>query len=393
METINKQKLLELAEHRSDQCISIYVPTHVKGGEVHEGYDPILFKNQIQKVRGSLQTRGLRSNEIEELLEPLEALRKDWVFWRYQREGLAVLRSREVFEVLQVPVAFEELCQINHQFYLRPLFPLLQMSQEYYILTLTQKGAEMYHAGPFFIEKMETEEIFPSNGIDEVLKYYELEAETQGQRQSQTGRSDGESSVYRGDKGDNKMKNHLLADYFRLIDQGVKQLVGQEKKPLVLACVEYYHPIYQEVNTYPFLRETGLTGNFEQVHMNDLHPMANELLGDYFVETQQKRITQYQNSSGRDLVSHDLRHILESAVTGRVETLFVRDNAQVWGRFDEQNLTATIHDEPKDGDEPLVDQAIVLTLRNGGEVYVMESVDLLPQPDDDNAGVAALYRF
>lgn len=392
METLTKQTLLELADHKAEHCLSVYIPTHTKGEQVNEGYDVILFKNQLQKIRNQLQEKQLRSHEINELLAPLEELLRDKNFWKYQTEGLAILRSQEVFEVFQSPVPFEEICHINHQFFLRPLFPLLQFTQEYHILTITRKGAQLYRAGRFFIEPMDSADAFPA-GIAEVLEPYEFDSETQGQPQSKAGTMRGEASVYRGTKEENKMKDHLLGDYFRLINDGIKQLIGEEKKPLVLACVEYYQPIYQEINTYPFLRENGLTGNFDQVPTQQLHEMANALLGDYFTETQEKRITQYQNSSGRDLVSHDLRQILESAVTGRIDTLFVRHNAQVWGHFDEQNLTATIHDEPKDGDEPLVDQAILLTLRNGGEVYLMDTVDLLPQPDDDNAGVAALYRF
>lgn len=200
-------------------------------------------------------------------------------------------------------------------------------------------------------------------------------------------------AMHRSDDMDNKQKDHLLADYFRLVDEKIKNLIGTKNIPLLLASVEYYQPIYREVNSYPFLHESGLTGSFEQTHPKELHQMANELLGDYFTETQEKRIAQYQNSSGGDLISHDLRQILESAVTGRIDTLFVRHDAQVWGKFDENNLTATIRDEQKEEDESLVDKAILLTLRNGGEVYMLEDVNLLPQPDDDHAGVAALYRF
>ncbi len=392
METINKQTLLELANHQSSHCISIYIPTHVRGSEVNEGYDSILFKNQVQKVRNKLQEQGLRSNEIADLMAPLEELLKDKEFWRNQREGLGVLRSQEVFEVIQTSMPLPELCHVNHQFLLRPLFPILQNTEEYYILKITRKGVGLFKAGRFAIEAIESQDVFPS-GIDEILEPYEFDSESQGQPQSKAGSMRGEASVYRGTKEENKMKDHLLADYFRQINEGIKQLIGENNKPLVLACVEYYQPIYRQVNSYPHLEEKALTGSFDQASIHELHEKANELMSDYFLKKQERRISQYQNSSGQNLISHDLRHILESAVTGRIDTLFVKHDAQVWGHFDEQNLTATMHSDPRDGDEPLVDQAIVLTLRNGGEVYMLDSVDLLPQPDDDNAGVAALYRF
>ena len=135
----------------------------------------------------------------------------------------------------------------------------------------------------------------------------------------------------------------------------------------------------------------GLTGNFERTPAAELHQQANALLGDYFQEAQNKRIERYQNSSGTNLTSADLRDILQAAVTGRMDTLFIRKNGQIWGQFDEQNLKATIHDGRQGDDVPLLDQAALITIQNGGEVYVMDDVDLVHR--NDHALVAALYRF
>ncbi|MDJ1504816.1 hypothetical protein [Xanthocytophaga agilis] len=392
MEAIDKQTILKLANQNAKPCISVYIPTHRKGDEVNEGYDRILFKNQVQKVRTQLQSSNMRSNEVDELLNPLEGLLNDKEFWKNQTEGLAVFRSPELFEYFQSPIPFNELCEINSQFRLRPLFSFTQSSSEYYILNITQKGASLFQADQYFIHPVDTQDLFPAS-MDEILEPYELESEGQGQPQSKSGRMQGEASVHRGAKEENKYKDHLLADYFREIDKGVKQLLAQSKKPLVLACVEYYHPIYHEVNTYPFLKDKGITGSMGTINQNEIHQKANELLGDYFTERQDKRITQYQNSSGSGLISHDLRQILESAVTGRVDTLFVKNDAEVWGLFDENNLTATIHDERKDNDESLIDKAIMLTLRNGGEIYIMNDVNVLPHTSESNIGIAALHRF
>jgi hypothetical protein len=197
--------------------------------------------------------------------------------------------------------------------------------------------------------------------------------------------------MHRSDDMDNKHKDHLLADYFRLIDQGIKKLIGEENVRLVLASVAYYQPIYRQINSYPFLHPSGLTGNFDHTHADELHQMANELLHDYFLEPQSQRIEQYQNNSGKDLTSSDLRFIISAAVNGRVETLFMKKDAQVWGRFDEEMLTASIHDENLPDNEPLIDQAAILTLRYGGEVYMMDDVNLLP--GNESVLVAAQLRF
>jgi hypothetical protein len=387
MENLDKKSLLELASHKAEHCISVYLPTHRKGHEVNEGYDFILFKNYLQKLRADLQQRNLKSHEVESLLSPMNGLLQDSEFWKNQSEGLVVFRSADIFQYFQCPIAFEEFSQVNHQFLLQPLLPLLNCQKPYRILHLTKNGATLFNADQYAISKIDTDELFPA-GIEEITRYYEFEKQYQGRV---TGSSDG-SAASRGDTTEfNNEKDHLLQEYFRGINEGIRQLMGDEHTPLVLASVEYYQPIYRQVNTYPKLCNKGLTGNFEHVSTHELHQQANELLADYFVESQNKRIERYQNNSGTDLTSTDLRQILEAAVIGRVDTVFIKKAAKVWGKFDEQNLQATIHGDFHENDEQLLNKLAVITIQNGGVAYLMDEVDFVHKNGPVLA--AALYRF
>jgi len=387
MENLDKKAILDLAAHAEDHCITVYLPTHRKGHEVNEDYDRILFKNHIQKLRADLQQKGLKSHEVENLLNPMNELLKETEFWKDQQEGLAVFRSKDFFEYYQSPISFEAFSQINHRFMVQPLLPLLNGNKTYHILFLNKNKSHLYKASPYHIEEVETGEAFPA-GIDEITQYYEFEKQYQGRVM---GRGTGNASS-RGDTTEiNNEKEHLLEEYFRGVDAGIRQLLGEENTPLVLASVEYYQPIYRHANTYSRLCKESLTGNFDSTPLVELRRMANELLQDYFQDAQKKRIERYQNSSGSNLVSSDLREILEAAVTGRVDTLFLRKNGQVWGKFDENNLQATIHDERQENDEPLTDKAALITIQNGGEVYILDDVDLLHK--NDHVIGAALFRF
>ncbi|MES2733411.1 MAG: hypothetical protein V4714_16820 [Bacteroidota bacterium] len=386
MENLDKKSLLELASHKEAYCISVYLPTHRKGHEVNEGYDFILFKNHLQKLRADLQQRGLKSQEVENLLAPLNELLHDNEFWKNQSEGLAVFRSAQVFHYFQSPIPFEEFSQVNNQFLLQPLLPLFNCQKPYHILHLTKNGATLFNADQYAISKVDTQELFPA-GLEEITQTYEFEKQYQGRV---LGSGEG-NAASRGDTTEfNNEKDFLLPEYFRGINEGIRQLMGDENTPLVLASVEYYHPIYRQANTYSKLFAKGLTGNFEHVPTKELHRLANELLADYFVEPQNKRIERYQNSSGTDLTSTDLRQILEAAVTGRIDTVFIKKTAQVWGRFDEQNLKATIHDDYHENDEQLLNKLALLTIQNGGEAYLMDDVDLVHT--NGSVLVAALYR-
>lgn len=383
---VNKEALLQLADRTHPHSISLFIPTHSRGREVLEGQDQILFKNHLQAIRLELEAQQMRSNDIDDLMLPLEDLLNDVQFWRHRTAGLAVFRSPAYFETFDSPVPLDDFYQLSDSFFVRPLLPYVQSAPEYYLLQIGKNGVILYQADPYSISVVNTQGVMPAD-LNDVTKYYDFEEELQGRTKGRGGMT----AVYTSEDSDNKEKDHLLADYFRLIDEAIIQLIGTRNVPLLLASVEYYQPIYRQVNAYPHLHEGGLTGNFDHVDLRELHEMANEQLRDYFNRPQQERISQYQHNSGGDLVSRDLRLILEAAVTGRVEVLFVQQDGEAWGQFDEATLTATLHDEAQPGDMSLIDQAALLTLRNGGEVYVLDEVALLA--DKEPVAITALFRF
>lgn len=384
---VDKDTLLDLADQSHEQSISIFIPTHERGKEVNEGQDLILFKNHVQRMRQALEAQDLRSNEVNDLLQPLEALLEDTQFWRHQRQGLAVFRNPNYFAVFQSPLPLEESSQLGSRFRIRPLLPFAQHRPAYYLMQITKKDVSLYKVDAFSITPVDTAGSMPS-GLEEVTKYYDFEEQEQGYTKGRSGRM---AKYDTSQEADNKQKDHLLADYFRLVDQAIIDLMGTQNLPLVLASVEYYQPIYREINTYPHLHAEGLTGNFEHTQLDELHQMAQQMLGDSLQKHRQQRIEQYQNSSGGDLVSTNIRELLKAGVMGRIETLFMKADAETLGSFDENTLKATIHNEPRETDESLPDKVALLTLRHGGEVYVMDEVDLLN--NQEPVDLAALFRF
>ncbi|MCE2703319.1 MAG: hypothetical protein LW859_39355 [Anabaena sp. 49633_E8] len=56
-----------------------------------------------------------------------------------------------------------------------------------------------------------------------------------------------------------------------VVDSALHKKLRGEKAPLILAGVEYLLPIYRQANTYPYLAETGITGNAEILKMQELN--------------------------------------------------------------------------------------------------------------------------
>ncbi|MGA0556650.1 hypothetical protein ACO2Q8_08365 [Larkinella sp. VNQ87] len=381
-----KETVLELADQAHEHSLSLFIPTHRRGKQVLEGQDQIAFKNHLQNVRQKLKDKVLRQQDIDALMEPLEALLEDPGFWRHQQEGLAVFRNPDYFAVFHSPMPLEDSYRLDARFHVHPLLPFVQPFPEYYLLQIGKKDVSLYQANPFSIQPVAPHISMPS-GLEAVTKYYDFEEELQGRTRGPGGMA----ALYTSDDSDNKEKDHLLADYFRKVDEVIKDEIGTKNVPLVLASVAYYQPIYRQINSYPHLLEEGITGNFDHVQPGDMHQMANDLLEDRFVQARSRRMSQYQQSVGSGLTSSDLPQILEAAVMGRIEVLFLRTDAERWGRFNPETLNTTVLETREPDSESLIDTAALLTLRQGGDVYVLEEMEgLNEQPD---ALAAALFRF
>jgi hypothetical protein len=101
-----------------------------------------------------------------------------------------------------------------------------------------------------------------------------------------------------------------------------------------------------------------------------------------------KALTSYGNQSATALTSSIPSDVIPAAHYGRIWHLFVRPNEHIWGKFDEQANELTIHESKQEGDECLIDKAVIKTILNGGDVHFLSKEDM---PEDSS--VAALMRY
>src|SRR4051812_23785 len=101
MQLISNEEFTELINHKGDQCISIFLPTHRSGMEVNEKQDAIALKNALQSIEIDLRKQGLAVQNIETLLSPGFELYKNEIFWNNQLDSVAVFMASNFFKVFQ----------------------------------------------------------------------------------------------------------------------------------------------------------------------------------------------------------------------------------------------------------------------------------------------------
>jgi hypothetical protein len=384
MTLLTREVLKTLVESDSKPRVSIFMPTHRAGEEIHQ--DPIRLKNLISRAEERLIAVELRRPAAKELLGPLRDLVEDEDFWQHQSDGLALFASPGTSRDYSLPLELEELVVVADNFHLKPLLPLLSGDGRFYILAVSQNDIRLLEGARHQVREIELQDVPES--LAEALRYDDPERSVQFHTQTRTIR-DGRRAMFHGHGVvTDEDKNNLLR-YFHKVDQGVQDLLSDERAPLLLAGVDYLLPIYREANTYPHLLDAGITGNPEELRPEELHGQAWKVIQPHFEEAQHEAVTLYEElAANSERTSRDIQEIVSAAHYARIDTLFVAVGLHRWGTFNADNNTIEVHGEAQPGDEDLLDAAAVHTLLNDGTIYAVQ-----PEAVPDGAPAAAIFRF
>lgn len=386
MPLINKNQFADLAKLTSTNCISIFLPTHRSGMEVNEEHDQIQFKNHLQNITNQLEAAGLQGREIEQLLQPARDLLTQGYFWRHLSDGLAVFIAKDFFQYYTLPIRFEDFYYIADHFYLRPLMPLYNGDGRYFLLTLSQDGTRFYEGTRHTITEVRIADLVPEELRDVVG--YDYEEKSLQWRGGTTGMS-GSGSMWHGQGRNNSDDKEEIKRYCRAINDGLMEMLHDETAPMVVACVDYLFPIYQEVNDYKHLHPKNLSGNPEDKKPMELHEHAWELVRSQFQQQRQDSLEQFGGFLAYNKASHKIEEIITSAANGRIDTLFLQNRADVFGTFNTDNYEVKVEEDKQANNISLLNLAAIQTFLQEGKVYLLEPEEM---PSKD-AKASAIFRY
>jgi hypothetical protein len=388
MDILTRTELEQLMRKDQQWCVSIYIPTHRTGTDAQQ--DPLRLRNLLRGAEKRLSDLEVSRRDVQKMLEPASKLLQEPYFWQHQSDGLAVFVSANGVRRYRLPLNFEEFVFVGNHFHITPLLPLFTGDGQFYILAMSQNEVRLLNGTRYSVSEVDIGQVGGSlsETIPSTNHQMSLQLHTSG---STDGISGGGSVTFHGQAGgsDESAKKELLR-YFRLVSDGLTEFLQQDRRPLVLAGVEFLLPIYKEANTYPNLIDTVIKGNPDLLSADELHKSAWDILEPLFQATQEEAIAHYQQLAGQasGRVADKLEKILQAAHQGQVETLFIATEMQQWGIFDPVTNKIELHDQMEAGDESLLDLAAVQTYLQGGVVYVMDSDKV---PGGTNA--SAILRY
>jgi hypothetical protein len=388
MDLVNKAEIKNLIKINSNPCISIYMPVH-KEWNGHE-QDIIRFKNLLNKVEKKLLERNFRIEQINNLLHPAKNLLSERDFWNRQSDGMALFIAEGDFNVFKLPLNFEEEAIINVRYYIKPLLKILSGEGRFFLLTLDLNRVKLYRCTRFSINELQLPYNTPLS-LDDVTQFYEVEKSLSGTAATAEGRAGGHSSVYHGHgvgSLDDTVHKEKILEFFHMLNKGVFSVLKDETSPLILTGVEFLIPIYKKANAYTHLIEKGLDVNPEYLSLDELRERSWQIAEPVFMDKQRKAVSLYERFSGNGRASSNIEDIVKAAFMGRVESLFVNQNEQCWGKFNAENDEVKVYNNYLPESEDLLDLAATHTLLNNGAVYVVGKNEM---PCDKS--IAAVFRY
>lgn len=380
---LTKDAFNEIANFQSSPCISILLPTHKAGMEVNEQVDLIAFKNALQAVEKQLNEKNTGEAIIKKLLGPGYDLLRNNKFWRNLTQGLAVYIADNYFKYLKLPGPVSQHIRINASFYVSPLIPFMVKKEYFFILDIAKKFPRFFRADAFGIEHLQIDDM-PS-GVDDVVHFEEKEAE----KLFRAGSGGMGGANFHGIGGGKPGDKENIALYLEEVDDTTwKTYLNQSNAPLLLAGQDFLIPIYKSVSDYPYIWPEALTGNHHQQNDNELYEDAMKIMQPYFDQNMNKYLEDYGNKSATHLTLSIVDDVIPAAYYGQIAQLFVKEGTQVWGTFNEQDNQLKIVPQEEEGTEDLADKAIIKTIQNGGEVFIL-SAEKMPVQGE----FAAVLRY
>jgi hypothetical protein len=367
----------ELLAIRSGVHLALTLPT-ARGGPAAAA-NPVRLAGLVRAAESELERAGATSAERAELLVPVEACVHDDAFWAAPQDGLALFVAPDFFRVVPLPYPVRERVTAGARFPLRSLLPLAELDRRFYVLALAEHDVRLIEVDGGATRRLSAAGL-PVR-IERLLGFVRepsLQAHGSGRQ----------TVVHHGSGEQSERHKSDLRRFAAAVAAHAAAAIEDPRAQVVLAAVEPLHRTVREHWPDERLLAEAIAGSPDGVADEDLAEKARALVARAREARRLQRARHWSELAAGGRVTDELQSVLLAAEQGRVERLFLVEDAELWGSFDSLLGQLEAHPEARRGDEDLLERATIATLGFGGEV---ESVP--PESLASSSPLAALLRY
>ena len=395
MSAFTRENLSQLIAPQAGPCVTLCMPMHRKFPDAQQ--NAIRYANLVKAAASSLEKQhGKRDAKAAAMLDQLESLSAatagDSTPWAHPQNGLAVFASPDYFGWFATSIPLRDITVVADSFHVKQLLPLLHDDVRYHVLAVTQNEVAVYLGNGDGIEDTPVPGV-PRNLVQALGGEWDDSREGSNFHGTREGRSSGIGPVFHGHGGQGRAGEGdkvELQRFLRAVDRAVDEKVSKPTGlPLILAAVDYYHPIFRDVSRNAHLMKDGITQDPNGLSRDQLHQAAWKIFAPIKEQRLAAALEDFGSARARNLGSSDLAEVSRAAASGRVRRVILEEQRRIWGRLDRETGEVTLSGVPgQAGDADVLDDLAEVVLARGGDVL------MAPQPRmPASTGLAALYRY
>jgi Bacterial archaeo-eukaryotic release factor family 3 len=382
-----RNDLDELAGCDKRPAVSMYLPTHAAGREVRQ--DAIRLRNLLSTAAKRLGAE-YRPPEIAELLDPARRLVDDEEFWRYQNRGLGVFLAPGFHRVHKLAIEVAEELFVGGHFSIRPLLPLIDSTGRFWVLTVSASRTRLYQGSRWSFDEVTGVEL--PQGISEVYRETEYQETHQASPVGRPPRGPaGLAKAQALGEAPEDLHKTQLVELLHRVASAAEPVIKRQPAPVVLVAQPEIHGNFRDIAKWKELLPDGIGENPDAIAPPELHRKACSLMAPREEQNRADVLDRLESmlgtgNNGRATTVPE--EIVKAARYGRVDRLFLAGGDPLWGWFDERHDRIVAHRDPAPGDDDLLDYAAVMTLRQGGNITLVDRAQLPP-----TGPAAAILRY
>lgn len=355
------QKLKELKNIKSENCITIILSTHRTSPSNLK--DPVHLKNLVAEA----EKRLLENEDKREAKKIIKSLKKvvDSINHSNNLESLIIFVNEDIAEFIRLPIEVEDRVIIDDNFATRDIVRALHSEADYYILLLNQKNARLIEA-------------FNDKFVREIEDGFPMENEHWFR-------------IKKVDPANATRQRNLVSEFFNRVDKTLNEVWRKEPLP-VLICTDSgnYHEYLKIADNKNIFFDTSLNLNKLDEKDNVIVKQAWEIVKEHIEERKQERKNQLMKSIGTGRFLSDINEIWVAINHGRIKTLFIEQGLFKPGVLgeDEVFLLDEKEEMKNNAADDIYDEMIEANMSFGGDVVFLPKGEL-----EEFNGFGAITRY
>jgi len=362
-----RAQIEQLAAHRADPTVSIYLPTTPVTREAEA--DRIELKNLLKEALAQMEAVGTPKRSIWPIDEAITEVIEDGAFWAEQANSLAVFASPDRLVTFRLPNRLTSMVEVSDRVHLKPLLRAVTFPHNAYVLAISIGHCRLIEVNADLPADVVRVPDLPKNFNDALGKRSHLEQGTMGKTGSMS-------------------ESALLSRYSRAVDQALRPFLTGHERPLIVAASEPLATIYRGVSTYPNTIEAKISGSADHAPDHEIATAAREVLDGLYAAQIKDFHDLFALRANQGRATTDLSNAARAATFGAIDTLIFDIDETVHGTVDDEDGSVRFENEGTGANYGVVDEIASRALKSGATLIAARRSDIPRE-----ASLAAILRY